>query len=170
LVNAQTGNQIWGEPYNRKMIDLVSLQSEIARDVSQKLKTKLSGADEQRLAKNYTKNPEAYQLYLKGLYYWNKRTGEDLKQALTLFQQAIDQDPSYAKAYGGLAMTYEVFSSNIVTTKQEGSETQLKAKAAALKALELDNNLAEAYTVLAQRKIDDWDFAGADGMMKLSLK
>src|SRR5438128_2768262 len=79
LVDAQTENVIWSDQYNRKQTDLVSLQSEIAHDVSSKLRTKISGADTQRLTKTYTANPEAYQLYLKGLFYWNKRTGEALK-------------------------------------------------------------------------------------------
>src|SRR5947199_18162 len=88
LVDAQTENVIWSDQYNRKQADLVSLQSEIARDVSTKLKTKLSGADTQRLTKTYTANPEAYQLYLKGLFYWNKRTPEALKSSIDYFNQA----------------------------------------------------------------------------------
>src|SRR5205807_4496024 len=79
LVDARTGNQIWGEQYNRKTADLVSLQSEVARDVSSKLRVKLSGADEQRVTKNYTANANAYQLYLRGRYFWNKRTEENTK-------------------------------------------------------------------------------------------
>src|SRR2546430_10871749 len=106
LVDARTGNQIWGEQYNRKTADLVSLQSEIARDVSSKLQLKLSGADEQKLTKNYPVNTEAYQLYLKGRFYWNKRTGEAFKKAIEYFQQAIEKDPSYALAYAGLADAY----------------------------------------------------------------
>ncbi len=161
---------MWSENYNRKQIDLVSLQSEIARDVSSKLKTRLSGAEDQQVAKTYTENTEAYQLYLKGLYHWNKRTGDDMKQAITLFQQAIDKDPAYAKAYGGLAMAYEVFSDNAQLTRQEDSEIRLKAKASAAKALELDNNLAEAYAVLAETKIDGWDFAGAENDYKRAIE
>ena len=109
LVDARTGNQIWGEQYNRKTADLVALQSEIARDVSDKLRVKLSGADEQKLAKNYTANPEAYQLYLKGRFYWNKRTGEALKKSIEYFNQAIERDPNFALAYAGLADTTSCF-------------------------------------------------------------
>ncbi len=170
LVDAATEKVLWSENYNRKQADLVSLQSEIARDVSSKLKTRLSGVEEQQVAKTYTANPEAYQFYLKGLFHWNKRTTDDLKQAISLFQQAIDKDPGYAKAYGGLAMAYGVFTGNAAITKQERSELQLKAKAAALKTLELDNNLAEAYAVLAERKIDDWDFAGAENNFKRAIE
>ena len=102
LVDAQTENVIWSDQYNRKQTDLVSLQTEIARDVSTKLKTKLSGVDEQKIAKTYTANPEAYQLYLKGLYYWNKRTGEALKTSVVYFNQAIEKDPGYGQAYAGM--------------------------------------------------------------------
>src|SRR5207244_10241349 len=110
LVDARTGNQIWGEQYNRKTTDLTSLQSEIARDVSNKLRTKLSGADEQKLTKNYTANPEAYQLYLKGQFYLKKRTVQDLKRAIECFQQATTLEPNYALAFAGLADGYTLIS------------------------------------------------------------
>jgi tetratricopeptide (TPR) repeat protein len=170
LIDVITENVLWKDNYARSMSNLVSLQSEIAKEVSSRLKTKLSGADEQQVTKTYTENAEAYQLYLKGLYHWNKRTGEDLKLAISLFQQAIDKDPAYAKAYGGLAMAYEVFSDNAALNRQEDSEIRLKAKAAALKALELDSNLAEAYAVLAETKIDNWDFAGAENDHKRAIE
>src|SRR5258708_1738536 len=99
LVDAQTENVIWSEQYNRKQAGLVSLQSEIARDVASKLKSKLSGADAAKVEKTYTTNPEAYQLYLKGKFYWNKRTGESLKQAAELYRQALEKDPNYGLAY-----------------------------------------------------------------------
>jgi len=145
LVDARTGDQIWGEQYNRKTTDLVSLQSEIARDVSSKLKTKLSGADAAKVEKNYTTNVEAYQLYLKGKFYWNKRTGEALKQAVQFYQQAIEKDPNYALAYSGLAETYVLFSSYDVAP---ATDSMPQAKAAALRALEIDEQLAEAHTAL----------------------
>ena len=104
LIDAQTENVIWSEQYNRKQTDLVSLQSEIARDVSYKLKAKLMGADEQRVTKTYTANAEAYQLYLQGLYHWHKRTPDDIRKSIMLFQQATEKDPSYAQAYAGLAL------------------------------------------------------------------
>src|SRR5437763_3483364 len=119
LVDARTGNQIWGEQYNRKTADLVSLQSEIARDVSNKLRVKLSGADEQKLTKNYTANPEAYQLYLKGQFYWNKRTGEALRKASEYFNQAIEKDPGYALAYAGLADAYGLLPAYSAGSPQE---------------------------------------------------
>src|SRR6266404_829829 len=106
LIDARTENVIWTDRYDRKSSDIVSLQSEIARDVSQKLKAKLSGAEEQKLAKTYTTNPEAYQLYLKGRFYWNKRNAEAFKTAIGYFNQAIEKDPSYALAYAGLSDAY----------------------------------------------------------------
>ena len=137
---------IWSEQYNRKQADLVSLQSEIARDVSSKLKTKLSGADEAKVAKNYTANTEAYQLYLKGRFYWNKRAPESLRQAIEFYNQAIEKDPNYALAYSGLAETYVLFSSYSVASAKDSMP---QAKAAALRALALDESVAEAHTALA---------------------
>ncbi|PYS61265.1 MAG: hypothetical protein DMF74_16725 [Acidobacteria bacterium] len=102
LVDVDTETALWSGDYNRSMTNLVSLPSEIARDVSQKLRVRLSSADEQKVAKNFTANTEAYQLYLKGRFYWNKRTTEGYKKAIEHFEQAIDKDPSYALAYAGL--------------------------------------------------------------------
>jgi len=146
LVDAQTENVIWSDQYNRKQADLVSLQSEIARDVSAKLRTKLSGTEEQKVAKTYTANPEAYQLYLKGLFHWNKRTPESLRTAIEYFNQAIAKDPNYAQAYAGMALAYAILPEYSAGMPEE---TIPKAKAAARKALELDETLAEAHTALA---------------------
>jgi TolB-like protein/Tfp pilus assembly protein PilF len=155
LVDAKTGDQIWGEQYNRKTADLAALQGEIARDVTSQLRVKLSGGDEQRLAKSYTENNEAYQLYLKGRFYWNKRTQEAYDQAIDYFRQAIEKDPNYALAYAGLADCYLLRFGN-------QSEGMPKAKEAAAHALALDPMLAEAHTSLAfARTLYDRDWAGA---------
>ncbi|HET6670047.1 MAG TPA: protein kinase [Pyrinomonadaceae bacterium] len=146
LVDAQTENVIWSEQYNRQQADLVSLQSEIARNVSTKLRTKLSGTEEQQVAKTFTANPEAYQLYLKGLYHWNKRTAEALKTSVDYFNQAIAKDPSYAQAYAGMALAYVLYPQY---SAGKPEESMPKAKAAAQRALELDDTLAEAHTALA---------------------
>jgi len=146
LVDAQTENIIWSEQYNRKQADLVSLQSEIARNVSTKLRNKLSGSEEQRVAKTYTTNPEAYQLYLKGLFHWNKRTAEALKTSVDYFNQAIEKDPNYAQAYAGMALAYVLFP---IYSAGNPAESIARGKAAARKALELDDTLAEAHTALA---------------------
>ena len=147
LVDVQKDKVIWTEQYQRKQSDLVSLQSEIARDVSTKLKSKLSGADVAKVEKNYTANPEAYQLYLKGRFYWNKRTSESLKQAADYFNRAIEKDPNYALAYSGLAETYTLYSSYSVALSKDSLP---QAKAAAERALELDESLAGAHTALAE--------------------
>jgi serine/threonine protein kinase/Tfp pilus assembly protein PilF len=145
LVDTRTENAIWSEQYNRKQTDLVSLQSEIAHDVSSKLRVKLSGSDERKLAKSYTANTEAYQLYLKGRFYWNKRTADGLKQAVEYYKLAIEKDPGYALAYSGLAETYVLFSPYSVALPKESFP---QARAAAVRALEIDDSLAEAHAAL----------------------
>jgi TolB-like protein/Tfp pilus assembly protein PilF len=168
LVDANTGNQIWGGQYDRKQADLVSLQAEIARDVAQKLKTKLSGADEQRLAKNYTVNPEAYQLYLRGRYHFLKITRPETQKAVSYFQQAIEIDPNYALAYAGLADAYRGLA---VAGEMSPAEFLPKAKAAAQKAIEIDNTLADAYAVLAFITFwHDWNWNEAENQFKRALE
>jgi tetratricopeptide (TPR) repeat protein len=160
LVDTQTENALWSDQYNRRQIDLVSLQSEIARDVSNKLKTKLSGADEQKIAKNYTSNTEAYQVYLKGRFQWNKRTPESLQQAVEFYKQAIEKDPNYALAYSGLAETYVLFPEYSIALPRDSYP---KAKAAALRALEFDDSLAEAHTALGKYlTYFEWNRDGAE--------
>ena len=155
LVDALTGNRIWGEQYDRKQSDLVSLQREVARDVASKLQAKLSSVDQQKLAKNYTSSPEAYQLYLQGNSYWEKRGQKNIEIAIGYYQQAIQKDPNYALAYAGLANAYA----------QPAQQPQglPKARAAALKALSLDNDLAEAHAIYGRLlAIHDYDLSGAE--------
>jgi TolB-like protein/Tfp pilus assembly protein PilF len=160
LVDVSTENVLWSQQYNRKQSDLVTLQSEIARDVSSKLKSKLSGADVAKVEKNYTANPEAYQLYLKGKFYWNKRTGESLKQATEFYRQALEKDPNYALAYSGLAETYVLFSSYDVAP---ADDSMPQAKAAALRALAIDDSLAEAHNALGFYLSNyEWDRDGSE--------
>jgi TolB-like protein/Tfp pilus assembly protein PilF len=145
LIDVALDKVVWSQQYSRKQSDLVTLQSEIARDVSNKLKTKLSGADVAKVEKTYTANAEAYQLYLKGRFQWNKRTGESLKQSVVFYNQAIEKDPNYALAYSGLAESYGLFPSYSVAIPQESMP---KAKAAAVRAVEIDESLAEAHSAL----------------------
>ena len=160
LVDAATENILWSQQYVRRQTDLVTLQSDIARDVSSKLKSKLSGAEVARVEKTYTSNWEAYQLYLKGKFYWNKRTGESLKQAAELYRQAADKDPSFALAYSGLAETYVLFSSYDVAP---ANDSMPQAKGAAQRALELDDSLAEAHTALGFYLSNyEWDRPGSE--------
>ncbi len=145
LVDGRNGNQLWGEQYNRKLTDLVLLQTDIARDVSQKLRTRLSSADQQKLAKNYTANSEAYQLYLKGRYHLSKLTAPELQRAISYFQRAIDVDPNYPLAYSGLANAYRALT---LSGELLSTEISPKAKEMAQKAIQLDDSLAEAHAVL----------------------
>ncbi|MBA2501465.1 MAG: protein kinase [Pyrinomonadaceae bacterium] len=167
LVNAQTGDQIWGEQYNRKLTDIVSLQSEITRDVSQKLRARLSGADEQRLAKNYTENAEAYQLYLQGLYHLNKLSPPEIRKSIGYFQQAVDVDPNYALAYAEVGRAYFALA---MTADAPSQEVLPRAREAALKALQIDDSLAQAHTTLGWVKFwFDWDWRGAEQELQRSL-
>jgi eukaryotic-like serine/threonine-protein kinase len=165
LIDVNTENVIWSERYNRKQTDLVALQSEIARDVSQKLKTKLTGAEERKLAKNYTQNPDAYQLYLQGRYFWNKQTNKEVEKSLEYFQKAIALDPNYALAYAGIA---DALSLNVVGATRE---RMAKAYEAALKAVSLDPELAEAHTALGRiLAAYDYNFAGAEREMRRAVE
>ncbi len=157
LIDAQTENVLWTEQYNRQQTDLVLLQSDLARDVSSKLKTRLAGTDEAKVTKHYTANLEAYQLYLKGRFWWNKRTGEALRKAIEYFQQALEKDPGYALAYAGLAEAYVLLPTFSADSPQKSYP---QAKVAARRALELDETLAEAHTSLAVILFSyDWNLA-----------
>jgi eukaryotic-like serine/threonine-protein kinase len=167
LVDARNGNQVWGEQYGRKLQDLVALQKEIARDVSQKLRARLSSADEQRLAKNYTENTEAYQLYLKGRYHLLKLTPPEIQTSISYFQQALDIDPSYALAYVGLADAYRSFA---LVGEMAAGDFFPKAKRAAQKALEIDDALAEAHAELGFTIFwYDWDWNAAENQLERAL-
>ena len=168
LVDVRTGDQIWGDQYNRKIADIVSLQNQIARDVSHKLRLKLSGTDEQRVAKKYTDSSEAFQSYMKGRYFWNKFTPEDHLKAEEYFKQAIARDPNYALAYAGLADTYGASATNSWIPPKEG---YLRGKAAVQKALELDNALAQAHATLgAMYMFSDFDWIAAEQEYKRAIE
>ena len=160
LMDVQGNRSIWGDTYKRKIADIQTVQKEIARNVSEKLRLKLTGADQAQLAKTYTENGEAYESYLKGRYHWNKRTDEGFKQATIFFQEAIDKDPNYALAYTGLADCYTLQSDYGFLSPKEGYAL---AKGAVTLALKYDESLAEAHTSLASIKaVSDWDWQGAE--------
>ncbi|PYS69267.1 MAG: hypothetical protein DMF69_17535 [Acidobacteria bacterium] len=168
LVDALTENVIWSEQYNRPQADLVKLQTDISRDVSSKLRTKLSGSDEQKLAKAYTRNPEAYKLYLQGRFYWGKREENDLKMAIDSFNQAIALDGNYALAYSGLADSYALMSS---FNFMQPADAVPKARGYALKAASLDESLAEPHTTLGLTLLQyEYDFAGAEKEYKRAIE
>ena len=146
LVDARSGNLIWGDQYNRKQADLISLQGEIARDVSSKLKMRLTGAEEEKMTKNYTSNAEAYRLYLRGRFFANKRTADDAQRAIDCFNQAIAIDQNYALAYAGLGMGYSYLAIYGHTPSKEAFP---KALQSAKKAIELDSTLAEPHLTIA---------------------
>jgi TolB-like protein/Tfp pilus assembly protein PilF len=168
LIDAQTENILWGNRYERKSSELVALQSEIARDVSNKLKTKLSGADAAKVEKTYTANAEAYQLYLKGRFYAVKRTAKDVKHAIEYFQQAVAIDSNYALAYAGLAESNWFLA---IYSYPQVNEVVPKARELALKAIELDGSLAEPHSVLgAICNTYDRDFACMEREQKRAIE
>ncbi|HMF57595.1 MAG TPA: tetratricopeptide repeat protein, partial [Pyrinomonadaceae bacterium] len=167
LVDVSDGSQLWGEQYNRNFSDIITVQNDIAWKISEKLRLKLTGEDERRVTKRYTDNPEAYQLYLKGRYFWNKRGEENFRTGIKYFQDAIQLDPSYALAYSGMADSYALLADNGAVAP---SDAMPKAKVAAERAIELDHELAEAYTSRAFVKLAyDWDWIGAESDFKQAL-
>ena len=157
LTDVRDNTEIWGEHYSRKTSDLIALQQQIASDLVDKLRSKLSSREKQQVTHQGTQNSEAYELYLKGRYYWNKRTINDLRTAISYFNQAIGKDPQYAMAYAGMADVYDV----LPDYKGDPNDTYPKARTAAQRALELDPTLARAHVVLGDYKfLHEWDFAG----------
>ena len=168
LVDVRDNKELWGVQYDRKLTDLVALQNEITRNVSRRLQPRLSGADEQKLAKNYTENVEAFQLYMKGTYFWNKFTKDGTKKAIEYFQQAIDIDPNYALAYVGLSEAYNVQGTLGIIPPKEATP---KAEWAAGRAIALDDKLAEAHAAMAANKLFfDWDWAAAEREIRRALE
>jgi serine/threonine protein kinase/tetratricopeptide (TPR) repeat protein len=159
LVDVSNGSELWGEHYEKTVADMPAVQQEIVRDISDNLRLRLTGEERGRLNKLPTGNAEAYDFYLKGRYYWNKRTPDGLKKAQELFTQATDKDPHYALAYAGLADTYTLLSNYFIMPPREARP---KAKMAAIKAVELDDSLGEAHTSLASSKEDEWDWNNAE--------
>jgi serine/threonine-protein kinase len=170
MVDVEKGSQLWGGQYSRKLADIFSIQEDISREISEKLRLRLTGEEQKRLTRRYTENPEAYQAYLKGRYYWNKRTVEGFEKGLEYFQQAIEQDPSYALAYAGLADSYNLLGL-YVYHGLEPKESYPRAKAAAVHALQIDDTLAEPHTSLAWVKFRfDWDWPGAESEFKRAIE
>jgi eukaryotic-like serine/threonine-protein kinase len=168
LEDVENSRQIWGEQYNRKLSNLVTVQQEIAGDIYGRLRPRLAGEEKKLLAKRPTENAEAYQLYLQGLFYWNKGTQPDFKKAADYFNQAVQKDPGYALSYAGLADSYSLLGD---AGYLPPSEAWPKAKTAAMQALDIDDSLAEAHTSLGLVKEHfEWDWAGAEKEFKRAVE
>jgi TolB-like protein len=162
VVDGKTENVIWKEQYSRKQTDLVALQGEIARDVSSKLRAKLTGAEQDQIARNYTQSSDAYQLYLKGRFFLNNGTRGGQRKSIEYFEQAVNLDPNFALGYAGIADAY-----TILGTTHDAS---LSPREAAQKALDIDPGLGEAHTSMAWIKYRfDWDWRGAEDEFKQAI-
>jgi TolB-like protein len=156
LIDAQTENVIWTDQYDRKSSDLVTLQNQIARDVTSKLKIQLTSADQLKLAKNYTNDPEVYRLYLQGRFYWNKRTKSEVDRAVVYFHQAVERDPNFALGWVGLADSFE-------------GEDRPTKKEYIRRALQIDNSLAEAHASLGYQLMCDRDWLASERELKRAI-
>ena len=167
LIDVRQNRQLWGYRNERKLSDILTVQEQIARELAEKLRLQLTGAQKQRMARRTTTDSEAYQLYLQGRYQWNKRTLEGMQQSIDYFQQAIAKDPNYALAHAGLADAFALLADyNVLPAR----EVMPRVKNAAAKALELDDSLGEAHTSLAYaRFVHDWDFAAAEREFKRAV-
>ncbi|HEY6122398.1 MAG TPA: tetratricopeptide repeat protein [Pyrinomonadaceae bacterium] len=165
LIDARDNRRLWGQQYNRKLTDVVGLQQEISREISRNLRLKLGNAEQ--FAKHQTNSAEAYDAYLKGRHYNNKRTPEDLNESIRYFQHAIELDPSFALAYAGMASSYS-------TLGARGSlppiDAYQKVSVASAKALAIDDTIAEAHFAQGLLKRDTWDFAGAEKEFKRAIE
>ena len=160
LVDSRDGARVWGDQYRRKLDDIFSLQEELASEISGKLRLSLSREQKERVTKRPTQNPEAYQFYLRGRYSWSKRTDEEFRKAIPYFSKAIAEDPNYALAHAGLADCLLLLG---LFGAEDPRFVMPQAKEAALKAIQVDETLGEAYASLAQVKLTyDWDWQGAE--------
>ena len=167
LTDVRDSTEIWGQHYSGKSTDIISLQQQIAEDIAEKLQSKLSSSEKRLVTKQGTQNPEAYDLYLKGRYEWNKRTPASLESAISYFKEAIAKDSGYALAYSGLADAYGA----LPAYGGNPTENVPKANAAARKALELDATLARPHAVLGGNEMEyEWDFAGGEAEYKKALQ
>jgi TolB-like protein/Tfp pilus assembly protein PilF len=167
LINAITDAHVWADTYDRKLTDIFAVESEIAKAIAETLQAKLTGAEKSSIAKAPTANPEAYELYLKGRFFWNKRTGTDLRKAIDYFNQAIAKDPNYALAYVGLADSYLLLSSYAAVSP---AESLPPARSALKKALELDDSLAEAHASFGLLATLELDLHGALDELKRAVE
>jgi Tfp pilus assembly protein PilF len=169
LADAGNGWRLWGARYERPIGDLLAVQEEIAREITTNLKLTLEPEQKKRLAKRYEVDRDAYPLYLKGRFHWNKSTVPGLKKALEHFQEAIEKDPTYALAWAGVSDCYAMLGMDRYAALPP-SEAYPKAKAAAVKALAIDDALAEAHTSLAYARLIDWEWDGAEEEFRRAIQ
>jgi tetratricopeptide (TPR) repeat protein len=167
LIDVRDNKQLWGEQYNRKIADALGVQQEVSREISERLRTRLSGEEQKQLKKRDTSNPEAYQAYIRGRYYWNKRTAENLRKAIEQFQQAADKDPNYALAYVGLADCYSLL---VEYAGASPSDTIPKSMAFAERALQIDPSLGEAHASLGWSYSFLWQWERAESEFKRAIE
>ena len=168
LISIEDGRPVWGETFDEKFTDILTVQDQIAERLTDALAVRLTGEEKRNLAKQYTNNTEAYQLYLRGRYFWNVRTADDLKKSVVYFTKAVEKDPRFALAYAGLADSYSLLTDYEALPAQE---TYPQAKMAVTKALEIDGELAEARTSLAYIKaFYEWDWASAEKEFKRAIE
>ncbi len=158
LINALNDVDLWSDIYDRKLTDIFAVESDVAKTIADTLQAKLTGVEKQMISAQPTSDTAAYELYLKGRSLWGKRGGDNLRRAIAFYEQAIARDPNYPPAYAALAEAYLALPDYTATAP---GEANLKAKAAALKALQLDDKLAEAHTALADLLYNDFDMAGS---------
>lgn len=171
LIAATADQHLWAEAYDRDLRDVLILQNEVARTVANEIHVKLTPDERTRLSSRHAVDPDAYRLYIKGRYFWLKRNEQSFKHAIACFQQAIERDPGYAAPYSGLADCYSSLGFSFDVGSRRPSEVQPKAKSAALKAIALDDSLAEAHNSLAYVKLNyEWDWTGAEAEFKRSLE
>src|SRR5437773_5168014 len=167
LIQASDGNHLWSDTYDREMKDIFAVRSEVAQQVAETLKVRLLGEEKRKIDKKPTENLEAYNLYRRGRFYADKLSEEGMAKARPLFEQAIEKDPRFALAYAGLADNYVIAADAIIPPREAFS----KAKEAALKAIEIDDSLAEAHASLGFVHYHyDWDWAGAERELKRALQ
>jgi TolB-like protein/DNA-binding winged helix-turn-helix (wHTH) protein/thioredoxin-like negative regulator of GroEL len=167
LIDAKDNHRLWGQQYNYKLAEIVTWQEKISRDITQQLRLRLSGTGQKQSAKHYTENNEAYQAYLHGRYFNNKRTPDDLKESIRYFNRAVELDPNFALPYAGLASSYSTLGARGTLSPIEAFQ---KVSAAANRALQIDDTLAEAHFAQALTKRDSWDFRDAEKEFKRAIE
>lgn len=167
LLRVADGTPLWAEKFDEKFTDIFSVQDSISQRVALALVPRLNGEEKERLSKHYTENEEAYQHYLRGRYHWNRRTADGMNKAIEHLNQAVAKDPSFALAYAALADAYALMPE---ISNAPLSESMMKSKQASLKALELDNTLAEAYISLAYAKYVEWDWQNIEEQYRRGLE